>query len=354
MSASRGAAAVAAELGLDRRYDAWLDQLKGPVLPPGPVAPDGAAQALEPGRVRRLLARLGCSPSAVADVLATLPDARRAPARWWLVQASRARLCATMGEVETDIGRWPQLPAELGLEGRCFPLHLFAATVPAVRAWHRAHGVADDLSWATLADLGRHQAAYFNMTGSTGVDAPWWMTLHLRSVLYQLGSLQYVPCRLGTGPEQPQPWYDEAEAEARGEGFRPGDLALGMHIPDGADLSPEACAASLRLARHFFARLLPGRGRRLVTCSTWLLDDQLCAYLLPESNIARFQAMFDLVPGWGPADDAVLGFVFAKRGVAPEPGPGLTRLQQAVLEHLGAGGHFRWRTGWCDLPQAEG
>lgn len=337
---------VAAVLGLGERHATWLAQLEGELAVGPPLEP------FQPDRLAGLLRRLGCSEAAVADTVGTVPTPEGDPERWWLLERSHNVLVATMGDMGADLGRWPPLPAGLGVAGNCFPLHLFAATVPAVRAWHAACGVPDDVSWATLADLGRHEAAQRHLSGATGVDAPWWMLLHLRGVLLEVGGLQYVPYRLGTGPEQPAPWYGASEGHLRGEGFRPGDLGLGLHIPARADISPAACRRSMAGARTLFDRLFPSPARRLLTCSSWLLDDQLSAYLPAGANIIGFQRLFELVPGWAEADEAVLGFVFGKRGVPVAPGPGLSRLQRAVLEHLASGGHFRWRTGWCELPQA--
>ncbi|MGH9104517.1 MAG: hypothetical protein ACRDZX_01510 [Acidimicrobiales bacterium] len=48
-------------------------------------------------------------------------------------------------------------------------------------------------------------------------------------------------------------------------------------------------------------------------------------------------------------DDAVVAFVFGKRGSPPDPARATTRLQRPVLAHLAGRGHFRWRAGWCDL-----
>jgi hypothetical protein len=174
-------------------------------------------------------------------------------------------------------------------------IHVYIATVPTVRAWHSAPGVPDDVSWATLADLGRHVAIERRRSGLTGVDAPWWMMWHVRGAIFEVGSLQYIPYRVG-GPVNPNPWYDQEEALGLGLGFLPGDLSLGIHIPGGALLDMDTSTASLRRARRLFEDLFPAQGRRVATCSSWVLDDQLAAYLPAESNIIRFQRMFSLAP----------------------------------------------------------
>lgn len=336
------AARVARGLGLGDEHAGWLAELEQVGTPPATALP-GAREAAE------LLTRLGCSRDSIADTVATLPHPARDPERWWLLERCHARLVRDIGNPDVGRGSWPKLPESLGLEGSCFYLHLYLATLPAALSWHREHLVPEDVSWATLADLGRHVEIHRAATGTTGVDEPWWMTLHLRCILFELGRLQYTAFRLGIGPEHPAPWYDDATAGELGEGFRPGDPALGIHIPAGSPLAPAACEESMRRARDFFDAVLPVGTRRLATCSSWLLDDQLAGLLSPGSNIVAFQRSFVLVPGWGDGAGAMT-FVFRHASGPLEHLPARTSLQRAVLAHLQEGGRLRWRTGWRDLP----
>lgn len=347
------ARAIANALGLDESYWRWLASLEAEgyvrhaVPPLAPVPSDEAAHLLE---------RLGCGPKAIADTVATLPDPERDPERWWLLERCHRQAVTAMGDFDSNLSRFdpelvrfPSLPTALGVAGGCFPIHVFVATVPAVRAWHGARGVPGDVSWATLVDLGRHVAIEQRWSGQTGVDAPWWMMWHVRGAIFEVGSLQYTPYHVG-GPVDPSPWYDKEEARRLGPGFLPGDLSFGIHIPAGAPLDRQSCSESMYSARRLFDDIFPTQGRRVATCSSWLLDDQPAAYLPAESNIVRFQQMFSLVPGWGDADASVVHFVFRNQGLPPDAAQASTRLQRAVLVHLDAGGHFRCRTGWCDLP----
>lgn len=336
---------IAAALGLGPEFQSWLCQLDGAGDPERPLPATAAGEAAE------LLSRLGCSDQTVTDTVATWPDPERDPERWWLLERGRTYLAARVGDFDAAGGTWPQLPAALGLPGSCYYLQLYASAAPAALAWYRQRGVPDDVAWATLADVARHEAIHRRIHGRSGIDAPGWMTLHARAVIYELGRLQFAPMHLGAGIE-PASWPDAEAVAALGEGFRPGDLIFGVHIPAGGSLDPEACEASYRQAKEFVDRFFPpttGQTRRLATCSSWLLDDQLAEYLPPESNIIRFQRAFELVPGWHERDDAVLTFVFRNRGVDPEQAEPRTRLERAVQAHLQAGRHFHWRTGWRDF-----
>lgn len=336
---------IAAALGLGEGFEPFLRQLDKVGEPAQPLPATAAAEAAE------LLTRLGCSDQTVADTLATWPDPERDPERWWLLARGRRYLNAIVGQIDADGGVWPQLPEALGLPGSCYYLQLYAVAAPAALAWYRQRGVPDQVSWATLADVARHEAIHRRIHDRSGIDAPGWMTLHARAVIYELGRLQFAPMHIGGGVE-PASWYGAEAAAALGDGFRPGDLIFGVHIPAGGSLDPETCEASYREAGAFVDRFFPagaGQARRLATCSSWLLDDQLAEYLPPESNIVRFQRAFELVPGWQERDDAVLTFVFRNRGVDPERAEPHTRLERAVLAHLQAGRHFHWRTGWRDF-----
>jgi hypothetical protein len=347
---------VAESLGLDGSYRGWLDELSALAEAGAPACLPGSEEAA------LLLRRTGCSAAVVSDAVATLFSPESDPARAWLLERCHRRIVATMGDAAAPRGTWPQLPRRLGVAGECFYLHVFLATLAATRAWHAAHGVPDDVSWATLADLGRHTELHHIETGRSGIDEPWWMTLHLRAVLFEIGRLQYAPYRLGEGPEQPRPWLSRADALARGEGFAPGDDALAVHIPAGSPLEPARCEESLRLARCFFDSRFPVSARRVATCCSWLLDDQLAGMLPAGSNIVAFGRSFELVEGWGDADANVVRFVFQVRAAAAggeldprvlERLPGRTTLERAIVNHLRSGGHFRWRTGWRDLPEGR-
>ncbi len=334
------AGSVAAGLGFDEELDRWaaglgtIDPVPGALqLPARPVA---AAQ----------LARLGVAEEDAVEPLESLSSLQSEPELRWLLERCRHRVLARLGRDAPAGERWPQLPAELGAAGRSFYVHLYLAVMPETLAWHRRHDLPEAVSWATLADLGRHMAIHRRMYGRTGVDEPWWMMLHLRGELLECGRLQFDRHRIGPSHEI---WFPDEEAQALGPGFRIGDPALGIHIPETGPLTSQSCEASLRQARSLFDRCFPDANRRIATCTSWLLDDQLAAYLAPGSNILGFQRLFELVDGHEDDDEEILTFVFRRPGAALGDLPQDTALERAVVEHLAAGRHWRLRTGWLRL-----
>jgi hypothetical protein len=332
------AAAVAEQLGLGAAHRLWLDSLTAVGSPAQVDLPRGS-------RAAELLARLGVTGPDLTAILEALPEPDRQPALWWLLERCVGRVARDVGRPD-GTGPWPPLPAELGVQGRCFWVYVFLASVPFIRSWHAALGVPDDVSWATLEDLGRHVGLHRWRSGTTGFDTQFWLAIHFRGGLYALGRLQFTPYRLRTGPGGPLFWYDEATIERLGPGFRHGDLVLGVHIPATGPLTPDACDDSLRRAGTFFADQFGEGGSRVATCTSWLMDDQLAAYLPPESNILEFQRRFELVPGARDADAETFGFVFGRMPASLDELTPRTGLERALVDHVRAGGHWRMRTGW--------
>jgi hypothetical protein len=327
------AAAVQRRLGLGEDHRAFLEELAAAGPPAAPTTLPGAAE-LSP-----LLRRLGVADQDAAALTGALPSPDRTPEVWWLLERCHRRVVADLGGV-APLPRWPPLPRRLGALGRLFYAYVFLAAVPEVRGWHRRRGIPDDVSWATLADLGRHLAVVRRLHGEPGADPPAWLRNHFRGALYQLGRLQFCRSRVG---------YGQADLDRLGVGLRHGDPALDLHIPEAGPLAPDACDDALQRARGFFPRHFPDERYQLVICSSWLLDDQLGAYLRPDSNIMRFQRRFRLLPGGEVGDEDILRFVFRRAAPALHELPQRTSLERAVVEHLRAGRHWKVRTGWLEL-----
>jgi hypothetical protein len=266
-----------------------------------------------------------------------------------LLERAYARVRLGVGNWDAALTQLPALPPSLGSWARCFWVFVFVAAVPDVRGWHARHGVPDDVSWATLADLGQHVRLHRRRHGTTGLDTQFWLTAHFSGALYALGRLQFNAHALGEGPAGPPQWYDEATVERLGAGFRPGDAALGVHIPEAGPLTPEACDASFAEAQRFFPRHFPEHAARIATCTSWLLDEQLAEYLPATSNIVRFQRRFEIVPGAPEDDQEILRFVFDRVPPSLDVLPQRSALERAVVTHLREGRHWRVPTGWVEL-----
>lgn len=261
-------------------------------------------------------------------------------------------LVQDMGQIRGTTLDLPGLPDASSATARFFPLYVFVAALPHVRAHHRERGIPDDVSRHTLADVGRCVAWYRRWHGTGGLLIPEWLTLHFHGELYQLGRLQFQRSRIGrrTG----------ASIAAAGLPQTPGEPALAVHVPDFmGPLTPQAVERSLALAQAFFSRHYPEETYPVATCASWLLDPQLKRRLPKDSNIVRFQERFHPVrPPTAPEapeafehleDMEPVRFVFGTTDVPLDRLPRRTVLERAVLDHLREGGHWHVGRGWLEL-----
>ncbi|MBB5866856.1 hypothetical protein F4553_000235 [Allocatelliglobosispora scoriae] len=269
-----------------------------------------------------ILDRLGVRSDDAAEIMAGWPDPDSplwTPELRWLLDRSIALVRADLGGHDW-LPPGPELQRDHGPAWRHLYVYAFLALVDTVRGYHRDHGIADEVSWSTLADLGRNLAVDRRMRGEGWPVMQSWLTLHARGGLYELGRLQH---QRGT--------------------------TIGLHIPDAGPLTPAAVEASLDEARAFFPRHFPDEHYAEFSCGSWLLDPQLLEYLPADSNIVRFQRRFELdayeEPEGIDADVEVLRFVFRSLTTPLDQLQCRTVLQRAIVDHLQAGRHWRWRRG---------
>ncbi|MEU7742543.1 acyltransferase domain-containing protein [Nonomuraea sp. NPDC049158] len=291
----------------------------------------GPATIAFPDDLADELVRLAVPHEDIGAVLATLPEP--GGPLWWLAERCVGSLVSAMGGLDPPPA-FPDLP-ELG---PYFFVHVFVAALPYTRRYHREHGVPDEVSRATLADLGRNMAAHRKRHGTGGLHHPRWFMRHARGILYELGRLQFERVRMGVRTGE--------GVRAAGLPAGPGDLALSVHIPDfKGPMTPAACDASFERAREFFPSCFPAERFLIATCHSWLLDDQLAGHLPASSNIVAFQRRFHLLHRCDTG--AALEFVFGAEAAAEWPRR--TRLERAIADHLAAGGEWYGRAGWLRL-----
>jgi hypothetical protein len=246
-----------------------------------------------------------------------------------------------------DHWQWPPqispLPEALGEPGRWFFAVAFATYLPITLDLHRKRGIAEPISQATMADVGRHVLIHEARHGVPGLADPDWLWLHLRGMNYQLGRLQFERATLGGTTS----WA----LQARGFDYQHREPCLAVHIPSySGSLDPEACDASFAQARAFYARHYPEEPHRLAVCKSWLMDRQLAQFLPATSNIVRFQQRFGIAyTPEAPDDRDTLEFVFRTPDVPLDQLPQRTTLERGVVRHLQAGGHFHGGMGWIPL-----
>ncbi|MEV4805902.1 acyltransferase domain-containing protein [Nonomuraea sp. NPDC049421] len=305
---------IASRLGVPLEDVERVHRLAGD-LPSAPLPAKADAPAI--------LDRLAVRPDDAAEIMEGWPDPDSplwTPELRWLLDRATAMVRADLGGYGW-LPFGPALPRDRGPAWRHLYVYAYLALIDVVLGYHRHHGVPEDVSWTTLADLGRNLAVDRRMEREGWPAIQNWLTLHVRGGLYELGRLQ----------------------------FHRGDTAVQLHIPESGPLTPEAIDASLDRARAFFPRHFPDEQHTAFSCGSWLLDPQLSEYLPAHSNIVRFQRRFELEPYEEPegidADVEVLRFVFRTLTTPLDQLPRRTALQRAVIDHLKAGRHWQWRDG---------
>lgn len=333
---------ISAPPGLGPEYANWLESLARLGPPPGGLFVPLDAPAL--------LEQLRFEPEDRPATLAALQSVSSSPEWRWLLECAVNAVHTDISDIE-GMRPMPNLPADLGAVARCFWIVVFLCATPAIREWHRAHAVSDQMSWDSLADLGRHVRLYRERNATTGLDTQRWISLTFRGGLFAIGRLQYAPYHLQTGPAGPLFWYDVESANRRGPAFARGAPVLGVHIPEAGPLTPSACRDSFQAARTFFNEHFPEYVNAIATCTSWLLDDQLQHYLEPDSNIIAFQRRFELVPGWRESDSSAFHFVFGHTPTNIDDLTPRTTLERAIVQHVRSGAHWGLRTGWLRLAE---
>lgn len=198
-----------------------------------------------------------------------------------------------------------------------------------VRAWHTARGLTTEQSWHVLADLGQQMRVHRRGTGRLGLHQLNWVSLNWAGRLVHLGRLQF-------------------DLHRRAIHGAPERWVLGTHIPATGPLDPSAVEESFAAATAYFTEHYPDlqgdRGKEAprfgheFVCDSWLISDAFAEITGPESNLARFAALWEPIAIREDAADGALFFTFGLRPpVDPASLPRRTRLERAVADRRADG-----------------
>ena len=146
----------------------------------------------------------------------------------------------------------------------------------------------------TLKDIERWTNTWSDIKGKLYLGECSWLSRHLSMKLFKLGRLQFC--------------MGQAEENIEKFGVLKGDNILEVHIPECGPLLIEECEKSIKMAREFFEEFFPDFKYKCFTCHSWLLDENLKEIIKPESNILKFQSLFEKI--CDEESDAILKYVF--------------------------------------------
>ena len=169
--------------------------------------------------------------------------------------------------------------------------------------------------------LKEHEVSF----GCCGFDRDFWTGRQLSLLLFRIGELEFEIVS------------EEAEKAEMPRAEKHSPYLLHVHIPSDADLSPERCDESFRMAGQFLAEHFPETVGSKFACDSWLLSPAL-KELLPEgSRILQFQKRFE-VKSWNKEEDAYLEWVFKRKDLPLEKLPEETSLQRKMKAYVLQGG----------------
>lgn len=316
----------------DDTFDTWkthLDEI-------GP--PEGEVSLTRGEELVHQLRYLEIPEEDIPEVVRLAPSPESDPELWWFLERTVHSLGLRMGRVEGP-PRFGMLRDINDPEYRFFYVHVFTAAMPQVQRYFRERGIPETTIQATLADLGRNVRVHRKREGIGGLGVAWWLMLHFRGMIYQLGRLQFERANLG---------QRGADAAAdMGVRASPDGRVLSIHIPDFlGPMSPDACDASIQAAHEFFPKYFPEEPVLAGVCSSWLLDPQLKEYLRPDSNIIQFQDRFKLTSDSYNVNNSIVQFVFGPNVDQVDHLPVRSTLERAVVAHLQSGKDWQGRFGW--------
>lgn len=190
----------------------------------------------------------------------------------------------------------------------------------------KAHYQREDISLQYYDSFANNLRAYAESCKRTygvwGTDIAWWLMDFFKLKLFSIGRLQFRrrKFRKDIG------------------GHIAGDYYLDIHVPGGAPLTLDLCAASYAEAATFF------RKRYNMTdivfgCHSWLISPDLVSILPAKSNIFAFSRSYTILETHTDPTSSAVRFIFDVPALPSDLDtlPEATSLQKIIKQYLKAG-----------------
>lgn len=198
---------------------------------------------------------------------------------------------------------------------------------------YKEKGISEEILMDTLGDFPRWLDTWSAIKGGLYLGELDWLSYHLRAKLFKLGRLQFC-------------FASHSEFPSRG--IKKGDSVIDTHIPADGPLDNDACRKSFDFAREFFAKYYPEYNWEVFSCHSWLLGQDLEEIIGKESNIVKFQKLFNIESQY--EGDSIISYTIGWK-LKREDLPGIEpsgRFAQKVKELALNGAVFHGGTGYID------
>lgn len=165
---------------------------------------------------------------------------------------------------------------------RCSDKTRLAAALKAAEFTYEKYaglGIADEIFFDTISDIG----IWCRENDFRGLHNYQWIKNHVSFELFKLGRLQFQLYRC----KNPTMKYSKLP-------FSFGDNVINVHIPACGKLDTAQCVESFAAAAEFFGRYFPDFKWEYFLCESWLLYGENPRFMSPESNILKFDSLFDI------------------------------------------------------------
>lgn len=229
-------------------------------------------------------------------------------------------------DMEEFLTRWNLLP-----DKHAWALGFYIRLAAEVNDRYREKGIKECIYDQTFYDITIWCKECYRKHGVYGLEELWWLGQSVKMQLFRLGRLQFEPVVI------------KKPLEGKNRTIAAGALALNVHIPAGSPLKFEECEGSFAWSRRFFE----GRYEAYI-CDSWLLSPHLKEILPPDSNIIRFQEMFEVIKvhyDYPQAEQRIFVEVLEDKERYPED----TSLRKAAKQYLRRGKDLGIGTGIIDI-----
>lgn len=176
----------------------------------------------------------------------------------------------------------------LQFEDKLFTLSLVIAIAIKAHDDYIKRGIDDNIYYDTMKDITIWANEYHKNTQKFGLENVGWIFLHLTLSIFKIGRLQFQPTIV---PYVPLIFY--CKHKKIKIPFK--KQCINIHIPRGEKLDYNECIKSIRMSKDFFKQFYPEINLDNYMIISWLVDPRLTRIVNKESNIYKFQSLFNVV-----------------------------------------------------------
>ncbi len=195
---------------------------------------------------------------------------------------------------------------------------------------YKSLGIGEKIFFATMDDIG----IWCENNANRGLRNYNWIKNHVCCEIFRIGRLQFQFYKA----VNPTLQYDKLP-------FKFGDNLVYIHIPQGSRLILNDCIDSIKAAKAFFKRYFPEYKYDYFFCESWLLYRDNIKFMDENSNIIKFQSLFNIAYSLNYEKQAIER-IFGKRKRIADCYAERTSLQKSAKKYIEQGGKFGMGVGY--------